>query len=269
MCLYEYFLRVPEVSPFREASTRRQPTKRVRKPGPQLAQVVEGQQPAVLCCDHEIPDLSGRASKRSRIRIDQTTQDAGRNRLRRSLIARQNDGVFEVWTGDVTYRLEGGKKRGFTKIPELPGTGVRFSLDTRRPVDLAETWIASSDWSFINVEAERIDETGGISIADACVHTGSRLPALRLRRKLVAVLPEMEGPLVLDFSGVRSASSSFLDELLGRFADSLGRDTFEDRVRCIGMTPTLRKMANVVIAQRLEGLSESTGAADRRDSFRR
>ncbi len=176
-------------------------------------------------------------------------------------IARQNGGVFEVWTGDVVYRLKGGEERGFKKIPELPGTGVRFALDTRRPVDLAQTWIAGGDWSFINVEAERIEEAGGINVADACLHTGSRPPAQRLRRKLAAVLPEMEVPLVLDFSGVGSASSSFLDELLGRLADQLGRDAFEGRVRCVGMDPTVRKMANVVIAQRLEGLGRYEEAA--------
>ena len=151
-------------------------------------------------------------------------------------ISRLNGGLFEVWTGDVVYCLEGGKERGFTVIPELPGTGVRFSLDTRHPVDLAQTWIAGTGWSFINSEAGRIAEAGGVSVADACIHTGSRPPAKRLRRKLAAVLPEMEAPLVLDFSGVRSASSSFLDELLGRLADQLGRDDFHERVRCVGMT---------------------------------
>lgn len=89
------------------------------------------------------------------------------------------------------------------------------------------------------------------------MHTGSRPPALRLRRKLAAVLPEMDGELILDFVGVRSASSSFLDELLGRLADELGAESFGDRVRCVGMAPTIRKMANVVIAQRLEGVPET------------
>lgn len=181
-------------------------------------------------------------------------------------IARLNGGTFEVWTGDVVYRLDGGKERGFTKIPTLPGTGVRFSLDTRQPVDLAQTWIAGGDWSFINVEAERIADQGGVDVAQACLHTGGRPPAQRLRRKLAAVLPELDGPLVLDFSGVRSASSSFLDELLGRLADDLGREQFEDRVRCIGMDPTLRKMANVVIAQRLDGLGDGVaGMIDERE----
>jgi len=170
-------------------------------------------------------------------------------------IARANGGRFHIWSGDVVYRVEGGRERGFVKIPEVPGTGIMLSLDTRNAVDLSKTWIGDSEWCFINVEAERIEQAGGINVADACINTGTRRPAKRLRRKLTALLPEMEEPLVLDFHDVKSASSSFLDELLGRLADELGRDVFDKRVHCTGMNPTIRNMANVVIAQRLDGLS--------------
>ena len=127
-------------------------------------------------------------------------------------IVRKNGGGLHVWTGDVVYRVEQGKELGFSRIPSLPGTGVKFSLDTRSPVDLSKTWIAGGDWSFIDAEAERVGAAGGIDVAEACISTGSRPPARRLRRKVAALLPEIETPLVLDFSGVRSASSSFLDE---------------------------------------------------------
>ena len=71
-------------------------------------------------------------------------------------------------------------------------------------------------------------------------------------------------PLILDFSGVKSAASSFLDELLGRLAaeDPRGQEIFEGPVCIQGMTPTVQAMANVVVAQRLEqappGLSASS-----------
>jgi len=171
-------------------------------------------------------------------------------------IVRKNGGGLHVWTGDVVYRVEQGKELGFSRIPSLPGTGVKFSLDTRSPVDLSKTWIAGGDWSFIDAEAERVGAAGGIDVAEACISTGSRPPARRLRRKVAALLPEMEMPLVLDFSGVRSASSSFLDELLGRLASELGQDSFGQRVRVVGIDHTVRQLANVVIAQRL-GLDES------------
>lgn len=174
-------------------------------------------------------------------------------------IARQNGGRFHVWTGDVVYRLEGGEELGFVKIPEVPGTGLLLSLDTRKSVDLSQTWIAGGDWSYINAEAERIESAGGIDVAVACLHTGTRAPATRLRRKILALLPEMEGPLILSFAGVARASSSFLDELLGRLVEELGEDALGSKIQLTAMPSAVRKMANVVIAQRL-GKVDETGA---------
>ena len=67
----------------------------------------------------------------------------------------------------------------------------------------------------------------------------------------MALLPDMEGPLVLDFTGVRSASSSFFDELLGRLAEEMGPDAFHAKVRVTGLNPVLTRMAEVTIGQRL------------------
>lgn len=76
-------------------------------------------------------------------------------------ISNRNHGEFSVWTGDVHYSVKDGREPRFSKIPEVPGTGVMFRLDTRHPVDLSETWIAGGDWGYINVEAQRIEKAGG------------------------------------------------------------------------------------------------------------
>jgi hypothetical protein len=131
-----------------------------------------------------------------------------------------------------------------------------FSLDTSKPVDLASTWIASGsgvEGLFLNQLTEAASD-GGLNVAAECLHTGGRAPAKLLRRKIQGLLPAMDGePLILDFSGVKSAASSFLDELLGRLAaeDPRGQAIFDGPVRIQGMTPTVQAMANVVVAQRL------------------
>ena len=99
---------------------------------------------------------------------------------------------------------------------------------------------------------------GSLNVAVECLHTGGRAPAKLLRRKIQGLLPAMDGePLILDFSGVKSAASSFLDELLGRLAaeDPRGQAIFEGPVRIQGMNPTVQAMANVVVAQRLTVLT--------------
>lgn len=172
-------------------------------------------------------------------------------------IVRLNGGTYQIWTGDVVYEWNKGRRKPqFQPMPAVFGTGVMFSLDTSKPVDLASTWIASATGAeclFLNIQTEAASD-GGLNVAAECLHTGGRQPAKRLRRKIQGLLPAMDGePLILDFSGVKSAASSFLDELLGRLAaeDPRRQAIFEGPVRIQGMNPTVQAMANVVVAQRL------------------
>ncbi|MCP9831969.1 STAS-like domain-containing protein [Synechococcus sp. HJ21-Hayes] len=108
-----------------------------------------------------------------------------------------------------------------------------------------------ASYPFFSVATEEqqfqaVDAICAIALAAECLHTGGRQPAKLLRRKIQGLLPAMDGePLILDFSGVKSAASSFLDELLGRLAaeDPRGQTIFEGPVRIQGMTPTVQAMA--------------------------
>jgi hypothetical protein len=167
-------------------------------------------------------------------------------------IMKLNHGAFELWSGDAIYRLEEGQERGFEVFPaEIPGTGVCLRFDTRRPVDRSLTFMGQSHWTYLDTESRRLAETGGLMVLEECLHQGGRGPARSLRRKVENLLPSMEGPLILDFLNVRHPSSSFLDELLGRLAASLGRDEFRGRVKIINAEPDVVAMANFVIHERL------------------
>jgi hypothetical protein len=63
----------------------------------------------------------------------------------------------------------------------------------------------------------------------------------------------MDGePLILNFAVVKSAATSFLDELLGRLAaeDPRGQAIFDGTIQIQGMTPTVQAKAKVVLTQR-------------------
>jgi hypothetical protein len=142
-------------------------------------------------------------------------------------IVKKNHGGMLLWTGDAVYRIERGQEKGFVQIPEIPGTGISFSLDTRNPVDLTDTWIASASVNpLVNDNAARFENASPINVGSECPHTGTRAPAQRLRVHILGRLGEQGEPVTLNFTGVTSASSSFLDELLGRLAYELGRDGF-------------------------------------------
>jgi hypothetical protein len=176
-------------------------------------------------------------------------------------IIKKNGGSFAVWSGSSLYRIDGSEDAKIIEGPSVPGTGVLLSFDLNEPVLLRDTWIGERGWSYIEAEAERIAEQG-IVVKDVCSHTGSRPPATRLRRKILALLPEIDGAIKVNFSGVTSLSSSFLDELLGRMNAELGNDRFNERVIVTGLSELHKNMANNVIGQRLAIGSDTSTAAN-------
>jgi hypothetical protein len=183
-------------------------------------------------------------------------------------IVKVNRGSFQIWSGNAMFRLVDGEDKGFVSIPEVPGTGVIFRLDTRRPVDLGETFISNvsdAGWSYLNYAAGQVQERGAIRVAERCANTGTREAAIPLRRKIQALLPDMDAAVVLDFSGIERASSSFLDELLGRLAASLGAKLFHERILVVCAPQQVADMATVVIRQRLEGVASPDDEHERHE----
>jgi len=166
-------------------------------------------------------------------------------------ICRANKGSLTLWSGGAIFNMDKGESSSTNEISSIRGTGLCLQMKTDNPVDLRDTWIAAgADWTFIDSSAQELEENGGINVAAECANTGTRPPAKYLRRKIEAIFPEMEAPLALNFSEVKSASSSFLDELLGRLSAKFGTDVFKEKIRITGMTETVHRIANVVIAQR-------------------
>lgn len=188
------------------------------------------------------------------------TRDAGvgqGNGLAGTLeIARTNGGTLQLFSGEGLLQ-QVGTTQSVASGPHLGGTGIVLDLDTLQPVNLADTQIVGDGgwhgWSYLIAEGERLTEAGGLRILDECVHVAGRAPAEALRRKIEVLLPDLETPLLLDFGGIRIASSSFLDELLGRLVATHGREVLEARLQIVNMQPLIQQLADSVIEQRLAG----------------
>ncbi|MGK5093227.1 STAS-like domain-containing protein [Deltaproteobacteria bacterium TL4] len=163
-----------------------------------------------------------------------------------------NGGNFDLWTGNALNRIQLGKDKGFSVFAqEIQGTGIQLQMFTNRPVNLKDTFIEDSGVNYLENIAWKIEE-GGLKIKEECIHTGGREPAKRLRLKILNLLPDMEEVLRLDFTGIESTSSSFLDELLSRLIMEIGHKVFLKKIQIIHASQPIIDMANVVIHQRVE-----------------
>lgn len=165
----------------------------------------------------------------------------------------ENGGDLHVWSGNAMFRILAGQDKGYVEVPRAFGTGLVLNFRLDRPIDLRKTFIAGTALDFIGKQAEAA-QTAGLLVRDEVISARARAPASALRRKIMAMLPDLDSPLIIDFVGINGAASSFLDELLGRLAAELGESTFRRLVEVRNMNPLVAQTANVVISQRLHGL---------------
>jgi anti-sigma regulatory factor (Ser/Thr protein kinase) len=145
-----------------------------------------------------------------------------------------NGGSFRFWSGESQYHISKGTDQGYHQIPFMKGTGALIKLNTEKPVNLSDTFIGECDWSYIDVLCNEVESAGALKISEETINTVTRGAGRRLRLKIKSLLPKMDGPLVLDFDHISMATSSFIDELLGKLYDQY-KDEFPMRVRPVNM----------------------------------
>jgi anti-sigma regulatory factor (Ser/Thr protein kinase) len=166
-------------------------------------------------------------------------------------IVLKNGGSLRLWSGNSQYHISKGVEQGFHTIPYMQGTGVLIKLNTEQPVDLSDTFIGETDWSYINVLCEEIEEAGSLKVSEEVINTFTREAGRRLRLKIDSLLPEMEGPLVLDFQGIDMATSSFMDELFGKLYLKYG-DDYSIRIKAININTILQSILSMTLYDRAE-----------------
>jgi hypothetical protein len=161
-----------------------------------------------------------------------------------------NNGELFIWTGNTS--MTRSEERVYSKFVNPNGVGVALRLRVDTPVDLGSIWIGERPYTYIDQCVNNIENGSVISVASECNSVGSREPARRLRNKLLALLPDIETNLVLDFSKCSSPSSSFFDELFGRLILEIGIKEYSEKIEITGLDKADFDIANVVIHQRLE-----------------
>ena len=78
-----------------------------------------------------------------------------------------------------------------------------------------------------------------------------------LRTKVINILRETRGTVIIDFDGVPLVSSSFADEFVARMVADLGFVTFQQAVRLENMSDLVQKMVNRAVMLRMAQANES------------
>ncbi|MGD9645459.1 MAG: STAS-like domain-containing protein [Pirellulales bacterium] len=73
-----------------------------------------------------------------------------------------------------------------------------------------------------------------------------------VRKQLLEILNQREG-IEIDLNDVEVFTPSFIDEVIGKMFAILGRERFRNQVRLHASTEDVRRLVNLVIANRANG----------------
>lgn len=150
-------------------------------------------------------------------------------------IVEENGGTLVVSSGDWAVqfgaKVPKGRQHKDWVQHYMPGTQVVMTLYTNRPLHLENTLLGESTTMHLEMMYENDTGEREIVVKQHTPSCGNR-PSGRMMRTL---LMNVSGPDVLgvhiDFRGVRSISSSFADEFVGKFAKDVGVDKFRSTFR--------------------------------------
>ena len=138
------------------------------------------------------------------------------------------------------------------------GTTVDFQIPTSDPIDVS----SALGHQPVNVVMESFEADNGevrISVTKEAQGLGTRRAAEPLRTKVMNILRETRGNVVIDFDGVPLVSSSFADEFVARMVTELGFVAFQQAVRLENMSGLVQRMVNHAVMQRMAQAMEPDG----------
>ena len=164
-------------------------------------------------------------------------------------IVHRNGGRLSLTSGNASIMLrDTGELEKFERIPcpskEHRGTIVDFQLDLETNIDIKNAFQSIGGYDGFDF---RIDEM--LSDEDEFVHydvfenskgTATREAGRYLRNDIVNILRREQRGIILEFSNVKTVSSSFIDELMAKLFLTLGFVQFNTLVKISGMNDTVR-----------------------------
>ena len=105
---------------------------------------------------------------------------------------------------------------------------------------------------YIDMHYEQIDDKIVFKLASEVEGFGSREFGRRARLKIDNILVDKRNAILFDFEGVPLISSSFADEVFGKLFVEFGTMEFMRRCSFQAVDPTVKRLIDKAIAQRME-----------------
>ena len=175
-------------------------------------------------------------------------------------IVKENGGRLSITSGNSSFMLYENETKKFEKLPyidsEKPGTVVDFQLDLNREVNLSTVFssIGGYDGFDIRLDDYMVQDDSDLLLYDIyenCTGTATRDAGKLLRKDIINIFNRRKKSIVLDFSGVSTVSSSFIDELVAKLIIRYGIIRFNQLFAIRGMNETVSHLCERSVYMRI------------------
>lgn len=166
-------------------------------------------------------------------------------------IVKENGGKLTISSGKSAIMLS---NKGFQKFDNgekvsknHPGTIVDFQLDISKQIDIQSALKKVNGFDGFDIRIDNMwDENNSdwlrYNVYENCSGTGTRVAGKELRNDVINTIKRTKAPIILDFKGIKTCSSSFIDEFLCKLFSELGVLEFNKLIKIENMDDFIKHL---------------------------
>lgn len=174
-------------------------------------------------------------------------------------IVRENNGSLTITSGSGSAMWTShGTMKKFENIPyisnEFNSTAIDYRLNLNHNIDIQKAFRTLGGFDGFDIRIDGMiqdDDSLMYDIFSNSAGTATRESGEFLRNDIINTITRTNSRITLDFSGVKTVSSSFIDELIAKMIMRLGIINFNQLVRIINMNDNVRFLCERSVYMRI------------------
>ena len=174
-------------------------------------------------------------------------------------IVHDNKGRLTITSGASSLMLQqNGELKKFTQIPFVGysnrATTIDFQLDLSKSIDIKRLFSSIGGFDCLDIRIDNMLDDSNYVVYDVFQNgkgTATREAGEYIRLDVENILRRDQRGVILDFSNVKTVSSSFVDELVSKMVLDLGFVTFNMTIRLANMNPEISFLCDRAIYMRI------------------
>lgn len=174
-------------------------------------------------------------------------------------IIQSNEGSLRITSGPAALEfIARNDPKAYSKLPYLDknnhGVIIDFQIDLNKRVNLTSIFATIGGFdSFDKRLDDMVQENDSLlyDVFDNTPGTATREAGRLLRNDIRNIIVRTNAPMVLDFSKVKTVSSSFIDELIAKLVLDFGFVRFNQIITIKGMNETVMHLCNRSVYMRI------------------